>query len=379
MTTKHLTVFLLFIWICSACQQEKTAGNPDFIEVNVVKTYPVKELYLEDLAEIEYVLPELHNDFLYRGIPRLITDDYLFFREEELLVFDRKGKPLHKMNRRGEGPEEFIYVFGILYDPEVDELYISTVEKIQVYSVTGEYKRSIPLKEGAFISNMHIFDEKHLICYDNYEYYSAPFFLLSREDGRITEEIDIRYETKLQMFSQRTEGEMVYTYTGPQEHIVKAKDGFLLTEHSIDTVYLYTFGKELIPVLTRTPPIATQQPYIYLNSYQESPDYLFMTTINAEFSWETTEGFFPTNLLIDKKDGKIYEQKIKLKDYAGKEIALSPGLPDRVTGFMTGMFFLSADELLEALEAGKLSGRLQEITSQMEEESNMLLLLYQFK
>ncbi|MCD7976395.1 MAG: 6-bladed beta-propeller [Tannerellaceae bacterium] len=381
MTTKHWILFLFSLWFCNSCQQKKMSSDLKFIELNVEKKYPVKELFLDDLAEIEYILPSLHDDFLYRGGPRLITEDYLIAYEMEkgeILVFDRQGEPLHRINRSGEGPEEFFYVFDILYDPIVDELYVSTLEKIQVYSIKGEYKRSIPVKSN-FISRIQLFDEHNFLCHDNYGYYPNPFFLVSRESGQIAEDIDIRYETKLEMYIQRQDGEMIYTNTGPQTNIVRVKEGFILTDYSVDTVYLYTPEKQLTPVLMRAPSITTQNPYIYLNSYLESPSYLFMNTVSNEFDWNTGRGFPQTNLMLDRKDGKVYEQKIWLKEYKGKELSLSPGMQSRVSGSMSGLLVFSPEELQEALEEGKLSGQLKDIVSRMDEESNMLVLLFRFK
>ncbi|MCD8177103.1 MAG: 6-bladed beta-propeller [Tannerellaceae bacterium] len=375
---------LLFLILFTGCKNvTREEIDFTFIEVDVTKNYPVKELFLDDLAEIEYCIPAVHDDYLYRGIPRFVTDDHMLIFEHSsgtVLVFDKNGTPLYNFNKKGDGPHEYNLVFSLIYDPHIDELYIQTVNYIKVYSLKGDYKRTISLEgEGRFVSDLVIFDDETFICYDNYEYFPVPFFLMSRADGHLIEEIDIRYENKLKMSVSKSGEDGVYTYSPMQSNIVKTPRGFLLTDHSIDSVYLYTPDRQLIPVLARTPAIASMNPYIYLNSYVDSPSYLFMNTVSTEFDWDTKRGFSETHLVLDKSDGKLYNQKIYLKDYQGKEITLSPSTQERVSGNRNGMISFNVAELQDALEDGKLSGRLKEIVSGMDEESNRLLLFFRFR
>ena len=52
------------------------------------------------------------------------------------------GKGLKKINRRGQGPEEYILPFNVHLNKEEDEMFVNDgpSSKIQVYDLDGNYK-----------------------------------------------------------------------------------------------------------------------------------------------------------------------------------------------------------------------------------------------
>jgi len=60
-------------------------------------------------------------------------------------MFDKNGKYLQTMGRKGQGPGEFANPSAFYIDRE-GTLYVSDQMKIEVFDATGEYKRSIPLE-----------------------------------------------------------------------------------------------------------------------------------------------------------------------------------------------------------------------------------------
>lgn len=61
-----------------------------------------------------------------------------------IFLFDRKGKFIRKINRRGNGPEEYIHITGINIDELHEEIlvYSNALRKILVYDLYGNFKRS---------------------------------------------------------------------------------------------------------------------------------------------------------------------------------------------------------------------------------------------
>jgi hypothetical protein len=60
-------------------------------------------------------------------------------------MFDKNGKYLQTMGRKGQGPGEFMNPSAFYIDGK-GLLYVSDQMKIEVFDATGEYKRSIPLE-----------------------------------------------------------------------------------------------------------------------------------------------------------------------------------------------------------------------------------------
>lgn len=68
-----------------------------------------------------------------------------------------------------------------------------------------------------------------------------------------------------------------------------------------------------------------------------------------------------------------------MKDFEGEIIPITPEIIQRTRNAHVGHVMLSLPKLKEALEAGRLSGRLKEIVSVSSEEDNDILMLLHFK
>ena len=72
--------------------------------------------------------------------------------------------------------------------------------KIQVYDLDGNYKRTIPYKQGALVTNLYDYDENHFLSQNVYspenESSSSTFFLLSTQDGSWTD-IELPYGKRI--------------------------------------------------------------------------------------------------------------------------------------------------------------------------------------
>ena len=68
-----------------------------------------------------------------------------------------------------------------------------------------------------------------------------------------------------------------------------------------------------------------------------------------------------------------------MKDYKGKEINLSPENIYFTANSGTGFIELNIEELKEALEDNKLSGKLKEMVKSSDEESNNIYMILKFK
>ena len=375
---KFTLLFMFFIALFS-CTGNKNLSD-SIIRLDVSKSYPEKIVTLEDIADVKYVQMEFQEDYLFRGNPSYISSSTIIIKgganSNDFLFFTSEGKPKSKFNHHGQGPGEYLYTSSIVYDETEEKLFILSNNKILVYSSDGEYNYSLPLPENTRISHMVDYDKESLLIYHESNSYSKSFVRISKKDASVIEEIDIPDRKEISLRVTIRSGEMVSIYIAPLSNIVKYNDGFLLTDHSSDTVIFYGRNNELNPVLVRTPPIFEMDPYVYINSYVEAGDYLFLQKVTVKLENERVKSDF---LMINKYDQSVYKQKIFLKEFKDKEVNLSPEVIRTVDNSGIGFIRLSLDELRVAYDENKLSGKLKELVEASDEDSNDIFMILNFK
>lgn len=213
-----ISVIILFLAIATESRGQKQTGSNDFITVNVVKDYsPKKELILQDFMDVEYVALETNDDFINQGIVLDIGNEFVLVKNSNrindgnIFVYDRTGKAIRKINRKGQSGEEYISLYTVTLDEENKEMFVNDIlgKKIVVYDLYGNFKRSFKHKNGTdsqFYSDIFNYDRQHLICYDEYDK-ELPFVLISKQDGSITQEIKIPFKEKKFLSQIRKTGE----------------------------------------------------------------------------------------------------------------------------------------------------------------------------
>ena len=217
---KNLNLFSIFIMLLlAACSHNKQSAN-DLVTVDVTKTpTSQKELILQDFMDVEYIPLETNDEFITKGKVMDIGKDIIVVgnaREGDILLFDSKtGKSIKKINHRGQSGEEYLMLINILLDEPTGELFVNDgpSSKIQIYDLDGNYKRSIPYKKGAFVSNIFNYDKNYLLCQDTYapanESSVNTFFLLSKQDGSM-KDIEIPFEKKISTVIVKQVGDQVF-------------------------------------------------------------------------------------------------------------------------------------------------------------------------
>ena len=370
------TVYFLF----SGCTSEKR-NESGLMPINVSISYPEKEIGLEDIADIEYLQLEVNEGFLFRDLPETITKDKIIIGQRsngDVLVFSREGKPLSKFNHRGGGPQDYNMIWGrILYDEISDEIIVqASPNKLIVYSSMGDFRRIIPLLEGSMVSDLINYDSKMLLIFDENNLYPTSLSLISKEDGRMVESIDIPSGEKVRLIVRHQEGLMTFFYAVPGRYILWHNKGYLLTDYSTDTVYYYSPKKELSPILVRMPNVHSMTPMVTLHGFVEAGNYEFFFT--AKFQPENDE--IPTTYLMrDKKTDAVYRQKIAFNDYKGRQVYISPQTILNTQDSKLGLIVFGLVELQDANSENKLSGKLKELVENSDEDGNDIYMLLHFK
>ena len=381
-TTLNLYICIVTLFLLCECNTEKGIERR-FIQFDIIASYPEKECNLEDIAEIEYFQFGVNEDFLFSGDPSIITEEKVVFSNsnDDILFFSRNGKPLSKFNRRGNGPKEYPYTTGgHIYDENSDDLFVRTHNMIMVYSSTGDFKRSLPLPEGASLYQIVNFDSKALLIYDEEDFFPAPFTFISKENGSVVETINIPMGKKLNLQVSVGVGDNFTVFFRPHiSSIVRYNNGYLLSDASNDTIYYYSQKKELFPILVRNPKIHSMNPIITLSSFVEAGNYQFMCTTKVVQVKFEDGGLPKTYLMRDKQTGSVYRQKITLNEYPGKVINISDETIRVTQDSKLGLIVFSLVELQDAYRENRINGRLKKMVENSDENGNNIYMFLHFK
>ena len=388
---------LLVASLLFGCGNGKQKDSDGLITVDVSKSYPKKELILQDLFDIEYVPLETTDEMLTEGHIQYIGDNYMIFKNlgrmaGEIFIFDRQGKAVRKINRLGQSGEEYLNILGVDHDEQADELFVNShySDKVFVYDSEGNYKRSFDYLDGTLYAPIKILDEERLIAYDDYfEYDKVPekrdcYLILSREDGRLLEKIHIPYEEKKSLIIMRRDlnGKLTGNWGIRNTLMPPYQDGWLLIEPSADTIYTYSASRGLMPLIVRTPPVNEMDPEVFLFPTIFTDRYVFMQAVERSFNFGVDKDVPRTNLIYDKTEQTAYEGEVINRDFEGTPVNLwfahrvIMEFNDDEIAFATR---LEAPDLVEALNDGKLRGPLKEIASSLDEEDNPVILIAKYK
>ena len=373
----------------------KQKESDGLIRVDVSKSYPKKELILQDLFDIEYVPLETTDEFITTGNVRAVGEKIIVTKNNgrldgDIFLFDRTtGKGILHFDHLGQGGEDYTNILEILLDEKQGEIFVNNhySRKVVVYDLEGNFKRSWKHNSDTFYDQIGCFDEDYLICHDSGWEKSANespekrdyFMFISKQDGKTTS-IPLLYDRKISQLVWSSEGKAM-NYPRNKELFPYLGD-WLLMETSSDTIFRIGKGLDLKPFIVRTPSVQEGRefllyPGIYSNRYQ------FMQKVKMEYDFQTREGFPRTDIAYDKIENKVYEAVVYNGDFLEK-MPMKLGVNIFILNIFNneGVSFtetLYAPDLVEALNDGKLRGPLKEIASSLDEEDNPVILIAKYK
>jgi hypothetical protein len=368
-----------------------TGKDGDVALVDVRATYPQKELILQDFLDVEYIPLESSDEIVTHGYLLAVGKNILIVKNQvddgDILIFDRQtGKHIRTFNHRGMSGQEYVYIYGLALDESRKEIFVNDYpgRKILVYDPEGNFKRSFRLKEGAQYNRMFVFDIDNLIGYEvsfNKDGKDDPAYLLiSKHDGSIVSEIRVPGAGNLSTVLSKMDeanNRMIATLYSTEYPLIPYGDEWILVEASSDTIYRYTFDYTLEPFIIRQPAIRSMDPYVFLYPSIVTERYCLMDAVRQEYDFDTGIGFPVTRLLYDKRRGRLYTYILYNGDYIDKrplELSIHP-----VNAEIASWQALDAASLVEARDAGLLQGRLAEVASGLDAESNPVLILLKHK
>lgn len=220
--------------------------------------------------DVEYVALETTDEFLTQGLVQDVGKEYILAtnrnNDGDIFIFDRKtGKGVRKINRRGQGAEEYARINEIILDENNGEIFVkSPGNKILVYDLYGKFKRCLSLDRE--VSSIFDYDKDNLICYDMSDYHSkgedrtkSYHIILSKQDGSITRDIFIPFKTIDTPIVN--DGDRFIANYSYQIRLSNGK--CTLMDTSADTLYNYASDGTLSPFVVRTPSAHTMEPEVF--------------------------------------------------------------------------------------------------------------------
>ena len=118
--------FCLYITMIGCVEKQ---NKQDVISIDIKSDYPERLLTLQDVADVEYVALETTDEFVTHGAVQAVGKEILLIKNwgnsGDFFLFDRKtGKGIRKINRLGQGPEEYAQLTALLLDERNKEIFV---------------------------------------------------------------------------------------------------------------------------------------------------------------------------------------------------------------------------------------------------------------
>ncbi len=385
-TISAAILFVMFGFI--GCNESRRQSE-GLIIVDVTNTdYPIKELILQDFMDVEYIALETNDDFINQGFVQSIGQKIIVVKnginDGDIFIYKRKtGEAIRKFNHKGQGAEEYVAISGIVLDEDKYEMFVTdnVTRRMLVYNLDGKYLRSFKFQKNAMYKKIYNFDKQNLICYNfNSSNDGQSFAIISKQDGSITQEIQIPFEEikSIYIFLRDEANDMTYGAAPYIYPIIPVpNNNWILVEPSSDTIYSYSTEYEMKPFLTRVPSIQSMNPEVFLLPSVVTDRYCFMEIVKKEYSFSTGKGFPSTYLMYDRQDKSIFRYTVNNADYSYKNIVnmvLSPESSE-----VAFYHKIEPYGLVDSYKKGELKGKLKEIASKLDPEDNPVIMLIKHK
>jgi predicted small lipoprotein YifL len=382
---KNLTLTLILAATMAACGPR---GPREIPVLDVTKSYPAKDLVLQDIAEVEYIPLETREGFLIDYFRVHYMDDDIVVtanQKGDIMTFDRKtGEGVNSFNRQGRGPGEYNSIHGIAVDKKAGEMFVvpssigSNVYPMYVYDLAGKPLRTLEFdsKKVVFPKYFHNYDGGYLFFLNEDTSMPELYGLMSKSDATVTY-LPISFEGRDVMTITQTIGGGTSRRSAGSP-FGKTSDGFMISESGLDTMYLWSISTSaLTPIMAQTPSWHSMEYPVGMFYMGESSDWMFVSTVERRYDPDAGRTFKTVNLMYDKRDGTFYEGKVVNADFADERIVnifSSTAIP---AGQFTAV--IQPYELLDLHEQGKLKGKLAEIVPTLKEDDNPVMMVVTFK
>lgn len=345
--------------------------NIDSIEVLEKNIFPIyidktkdyedrKFINLQDIADVEYVKFETTDDCLLKDKSSLTgvyfdeNNIFISTSDDNVLRFDKDGKFINSIGKRGAGPNEINLMINYKIDTRTKEIYLLDVSsrKFVVFDYDGKFKRSFKIKNYA--DNFCIVNDSTLLCTNNKPVRFPIAYTISMNSGEVK---DTLIPTHLKKTGMKPY--LISFYTKNKIY----NNQFLLNTEVTDTIFSINNN-------TLTPhPRYIQIPANKGVGESNSSFFLIFETNRYANLISLDEPKFFFTYWVDKKKNEIF--KGLLFDTEGY-CTLFP-INTNIDNKLIALYNVS--DLKDRLSEGKLTGKIKEITETLQDEDNPVLMI----
>jgi len=396
MKQKFFIILVAIAFAFTGCST-KTANTEDVFTIDLSKNYSHKEIHLQSIADIEYVALETTDDVLLDGSCSLsyLSDKYIVVwqsRQGDIFIFNRNGKIATHINKKGQSGTEYNSIADLVFDEKNEELFVvdtRSIFRIQVYSITGDYKRTLKYSEELSSLKAYYFDDESLLIYDDNDRNAfmnlqntqnqisdseKPYLLMSKKDGSIIEELDIvltkRYATITKL------GDVSYFFRTPNNRYYG--QDYVIADISSDTIYKLSRNKELSPLLYRNPSVHSSGRLTVLSSMLVTDNFLVLQkSVMDETNTDFRSAFTSDTLMYDFETGEANKVSFLNSDFPSGKWFPAVGVQIPQKNVIAGLTQLPS--LSVAYQEKKLQGELEKLVATLDEEDNPIVTIVKFK
>ena len=239
-TGKSIIILICLVTLV-ACNGKRDMSLTNSFDVEKA---PQKMIKMQEVIPNFTIVPlETNDESLIQYVKKVILyDDLIFILDDQgplVAIFDKKGKFVQTIGRKGNGPGEFYFPTDFIIDPKRNqlELFDGFRRQILIYDLQGNFRKRIPISvDGHYFIKFD--DETYLIYTNMWNEKRMPYKLLRIDKtGKLISK-ELPYSEK-----------MMQTVKSPFVQI--GADRYIFSEHSNDTIFEITRKKI--------------RPFIYIN------------------------------------------------------------------------------------------------------------------
>ena len=182
-TERIISITILYLLI-AGCASNKSSDElkPKVNDKNAVtielfnnkNDYKLEPIKMSEFVDsVKFIILEETKESLIK------YPNKIFFTQEQVIVvdsdlgtiffFDRNGKYIKKISKRGQGPGEYLTMSSCMFDEQKQQLivYDNRVNKMLFYDLSGNLIREIPkFCEGTLIRDIVNLNNGNFLCYE---------------------------------------------------------------------------------------------------------------------------------------------------------------------------------------------------------------------
>nr|WP_129730165.1 6-bladed beta-propeller [Parabacteroides goldsteinii] len=309
MTRKAIYILSLVLFILfTACNKKTNTQTQNILSVDLKENkFSLPTLF----DKIELIPLETKDESLITSIGRIIeyNDRYYILddRISILFCFDQKGNFLYKIDKNGNGPEDYYLIYEITIDQNRDLIYmLSPMGFIHIYDINGNFIEKHLLPAGGGEQDMIQLDNNTLAYWTlmgDQTKNKVTFYDIDKKEitGGFWKDTEETFMTNMCI-------DVFYKYKGENYFSTQfANEVYRFNKDTVELAYKWDFGENNIN-LKPYKKMVKEDPNIFskLTETMEIPYYFYRQFQNKEYyytvltTWSIDKW---CNIFYRKKDG----------------------------------------------------------------------------